>query len=64
LFNVLNHPNIANPYGASNFGVSEIPSIRPGLSVAGVVRLTFIAGNNLIGSGSARVMQLGLKLKF
>jgi len=44
-------------------GVSEIPSIRPGLSLR-VCTPDVIAGNNLIGSGSARVMQLGLKLKF
>ncbi|MFY9531165.1 MAG: TonB-dependent receptor [Candidatus Acidiferrales bacterium] len=64
VFNVLNHPNIANPYGASNFGGVGDSLNGPGTFGCGCGTPDVIAGNNLIGSGSARVMQLGLKLKF
>ena len=64
LFNVLNHPNIANPYGASNFGGIGDTLNSSGTFGCGCGTPDVIAGNNLIGSGSARVMQVGLKLKF
>jgi hypothetical protein len=64
LFNVLNHPNYANPYGASNtyFGGSDPSS--PGSFGCGCATPDVAAGNPVIGSGSNRVMQLGLKLTF
>jgi hypothetical protein len=64
VFNVLNHPIAANPSGASSF-VNTGNSPGPG-NVFGGSFLTpdFAAGNPLIGSGSQRVMQVGLKLTF
>jgi len=64
IFNVLNHPIAANPSGASS-AVNTGNSPGPG-NVFGGSFLTpdFAAGNPLIGSGSERVMQVGLKLSF
>jgi hypothetical protein len=64
IFNVLNIPIAANPSGASSF-VNAGNSPGPG-SVFGASFFTpdFAAGNPLIGSGSQRVMQIGLKLTF
>ena len=64
VFNVLNHPIAANPSGASS-AVNTGNSPGPG-NVFGASFLTpdFAAGNPLIGSGSERVMQVGLKLTF
>jgi hypothetical protein len=64
VFNLLNTPIAANPSGASSF-VNTGNTPGPG-AVFGASFLTpdFAAGNPLIGSGSQRVMQVGLKLKF
>jgi len=64
VFNILNHPIAANPSGASS-SVNTGNSPGPG-SAFGASFLTpdFAAGNPLIGSGSERVMQVGLKLTF
>jgi hypothetical protein len=64
LFNVLNHPNLANPYGGvvgSNIG--DDPSIPKSFG-CGCGTPDIINGNPVLGSGGARVMQLGLKLQF
>src|SRR6267378_1624320 len=63
-FNIANHPTAANPYGASSFVNSG--NGFPGGGTLGYAGLTpdWAAGNPLIGSGSQRVMQLGLKLSF
>lgn len=64
VFNVLNHPIAANPSGASssvNTGNSPGPNTAFGASF---LTPDFAAGNPLIGSGSQRVMQVGLKLTF
>jgi len=64
VFNVLNHPIAANPSGASssvNTGNSPSPGTAFGASF---LTPDFAAGNPLIGSGSERVMQVGLKLTF
>ena len=64
VFNALNHPIAANPSGASsavNTGNSPSPNTAFGASF---LTPDFAAGNPLIGSGSQRVMQVGLKLSF
>jgi hypothetical protein len=64
LFNVLNRPNLANPYGGvvgSNIG--NDPSVSRSFG-CGCGTPDIINGNPIIGSGGARVMQLGLKLSF
>ena len=64
VFNVFNRPDFANPYGASAAWLNGVdPSVTGNFGAAGGTP-DVAAGNNLIGSGSARVMQLGLKLKF
>jgi hypothetical protein len=63
-FNVLNHPNLANPYGgAVGSNIGDDPSV-PGSFGCGCGTPDIINGNPIIGSGGARVMQLGLKLNF
>ncbi|HEY6302336.1 MAG TPA: carboxypeptidase regulatory-like domain-containing protein [Terriglobales bacterium] len=61
-FNILNHPNLANPYGGQNgFGFND-PSVRPfGCACA---TPDVAAANPVIGSGGSRAVQLGLKLIF
>jgi len=63
VFNVFNHPLAANPYGAGGFvntgNLLNAPPFGSALATP-----DFIAGNPLIGSGSQRVMQVGLKLTF
>lgn len=63
-FNIMNHPTGANPYGASGFvnGGNDLTGGGP-IGFAGFTP-DWAAGNPLIGSGSQRVMQLGLKLTF
>jgi hypothetical protein len=63
IFNVVNRPVAANPSGASS---SVNTNNQLGGSAFGGSQLTpdFAAGNPLIGSGSQRVMQVGLKLTF
>jgi len=64
VFNVLNHPIAANPYGASS-AVNGGNGIGGGAPLgASFLTPDFAAGNPLIGSGSQRVMQVGLKLTF
>jgi hypothetical protein len=64
VFNILNHPIAANPSGASSF-VNTGNSPGPGVPFgASFLTPDFAAGNPLIGSGSQRVMQLGLKISF
>jgi hypothetical protein len=64
IFNIFNTPNLANPYGASTNGnVGDDPS-KGNLFGCGCATPDVAAGNPLIGSGSNRVIQLGLKLMF
>jgi hypothetical protein len=64
IFNIFNIPNLANPYGASTNGnLGDDPS-KGGSFGCGCATPDVSAGNPLIGSGSNRVMQLGLKLTF
>jgi hypothetical protein len=61
-FNILNHPNFANPYGGQNgLGLND-PSVPP--FGCGCVTPDVAAANPIIGSGGARAVQLGLKLLF
>jgi len=68
LFNIFNHPNIANPFGSSNtsFLGSQLKTSTGSAITFGCGCATpdVAAGNPLIGSGSSRDMQLGLKLTF
>jgi hypothetical protein len=61
-FNILNHPNFANPYGGQNgFGLND-PSVRP--FGCGCATPDIAAANPAIGSGGPRSIQLGAKFIF
>jgi hypothetical protein len=65
LFNIFNHPIVANPYGASNGSYLGVdPGASPSTFGCGCATPDVAAGNPLVGSGSSRVMQLGLKFTF
>ena len=67
VFNVFNHPNLANPYGAAvgggGGGIGNDPSTSGGFG-CGCSTPDVAAGNPLVGSGGSRVMQLGFKFIF
>jgi hypothetical protein len=65
VFNVLNHPIPENPYGASNgsSGGNNDASTPAGFGGA-LGTPDVVAGNPVVGSGSARDVQVGLKLTF
>jgi hypothetical protein len=63
-FNVLNHPSVGNTFGSANgWNVGNDPSGGSQFGFSGATPDTS-AGNSLIGSGSARDIQFGLKFKF
>jgi Carboxypeptidase regulatory-like domain/TonB dependent receptor len=62
MFNVLNHPWFANPYGGPG-GAAADPSGGAGYGFTGVTPDTQ-ASNPVLGSGGSRAIQLGLKLSF
>jgi hypothetical protein len=62
-FNILNHPNFANPYGAFTTYYNNDPSTGLGFG-CGCITPDAAAGNFVLGSGGARDIQLGLKLIF
>jgi Carboxypeptidase regulatory-like domain len=64
-FNFLNHPNFANPFGGQNGWGHNDPSV-PGAGGFGCGCATpdVAASNPVIGSGSNRAVQLGLKILF
>jgi hypothetical protein len=65
-FNILNHSNFANPYGASSgFGLGAYadPS-QTAIFGCGCATPDQAAGNPVLGSGGNRAIQLGLKLLF
>jgi outer membrane receptor protein involved in Fe transport len=65
-FNILNHPNFANPYGGpSGFGLGAYadPS-QPGQFGCGCATPDQAGSNPVLGSGGNRAIQLGLKLIF
>ena len=65
-FNVLNHPNFANPYGGQNgFGAGSYNDPSAGGQFGcGCATPDTAAANPVLGSGGNRAMQLGLKLMF
>jgi len=61
-FNILNHPNFANPYGGQNgFGLND-PSVQP--FGCGCATPDIAAANPAVGSGGPRSIQLGAKFTF
>jgi hypothetical protein len=61
-FNILNHPNFANPYGGQNgFGLND-PSVQP--FGCGCATPDIAAANPAVGSGGPRSIQIGLKFNF
>jgi len=65
IFNVVNKPIAVNPSGASSAVNTGNQFAKGGGSFGGsLLTPDFGAGNPLIGSGSQRVMQVGLKLTF
>src|SRR5579864_582393 len=64
VFNLFNHPNIANPYGSViGNAIGNNPSSTSTFG-CGCTTPDIAAGNPIVGSGSARDIQLGLKLTF
>lgn len=62
-FNVLNHPNFANPFGALNGYGNTDPSIGVGMGCS-CVTPDVAADNPVLGSGGNRAIQFGLKFMF
>ena len=61
-FNILNHPNFANPYGGQNgYGLND-PSVQP--FGCGCATPDIAAANPAIGSGGPRSIQLAAKFVF
>ena len=65
MFNILNHPVFANPYGASGgfSGGNNDPSSAGGFGGA-IGTPDTVVGNPVVGSGDSRTLQVGLKLTF
>ena len=61
-FNILNHPNFANPYGGQNgYGLND-PSVQP--FGCGCATPDIAAANPAVGSGGPRSIQIGAKFVF
>jgi len=63
-FNILNHPNFANPFGGQNGWAHNDPSGGGGFFGCSCATPDVAASNPVIGSGGSRAVQLGLKLTF
>jgi hypothetical protein len=65
VFNIFNHPLIANPFGSvNNYGGGSDPGSSPSTFGCGCATPDVASGNPIVGSGSSRDIQLGLKLTF
>jgi len=63
-FNILNHPDFANPYGGQNgFGDNDPSAAGPPFG-CGCATPDVAGSNPVIGSGGSRATQFGLKLIF
>jgi carboxypeptidase family protein/TonB-dependent receptor-like protein len=62
-FNILNHPNFANPFGGQNGYAHNDPSSSSTFG-CGCATPDSAASNPVIGSGGSRALQFGLKLLF
>jgi Carboxypeptidase regulatory-like domain/TonB dependent receptor len=62
-FNLLNHPNFANPFGGQNGLAFNDPS-SPGTFGCGCKTPDGAGANPVIGSGGSRAIQFALKLTF
>jgi hypothetical protein len=63
-FNILNHPNFANPFGGQNgFGMNDPSVLMTGFG-CGCATPDVAATNPVIGSGGSRSLQFGLKFIF
>jgi hypothetical protein len=62
-FNILNHPNFANPYGGQNGYGQNDPGAPPTFG-CGCATPDIAAANPAVGSGGPRSIQLGLKFIF
>jgi len=64
-FNIFNHPNFANPYGGQNGWGHNDPSVPgPGGFGCSCATPDVAASHPVIGSGTNRAIQLGLKFTF
>ena len=65
-FNVLNHPNISNPFGGPGGGPDFTdPSAAAGTSFGFRPQTPDVTSSNpVLGSGGHRAIQLGLKIIF
>jgi hypothetical protein len=64
VFNVLNHPTFANPWGPYMFGFNDPSAGTSGGFGCGCATADVAASNPVLGSGGNRSIQLGLKLLF
>ncbi len=63
LFNVMNHPNFANPYGA-NFTYGRVDPSNPAQFGCSCATPDVADANPVIGTGGPRNIQFGMKLVF
>ena len=63
VFNVINHPNFANPWGASGT-YGNVDPTAPGSFGCGCATPDVAGANPVIGTGGARAIQAGLKFLF
>ena len=62
-FNLVNHPNLANPWGGPN-GYAHTDPSAPGSFGCSCATADVAGANPVIGSGGNRAVQLGLKILF